>query len=116
MPFEIKITAMGSKYTFRFRNKDYTAETYFSYDEEPCYIFVTLSDASLIWEFGEDITIATDCHDLISRNDDYPELKELRKAVFEAVKNGDEFRKVKRIYLSTFNRIGLQKNGFQVVN
>ena len=103
---------MGSKYTFRFRNKDYIAETYFSYDEEPCYIFVTLSDASLIQEFGEDLTIATDCYDLISRNDDYTEVKELRQAVFDAVKNGDEFRKVKRIYLSTFNRIGFQKMDF----
>ena len=112
MPIENKITAMGSKYTFRFRNKDYIADTYFSYEDEPCYIFVTLSDVSLAREFGEDITIATDCHDLISRNDDYPELKELRQAVFNAVKDGDEFRKIRKIYLSSFNRISLQKMDF----
>ena len=106
---EIKTTVMGSKYTLRLRNKDYIAETYFSYEEEPCYIFVTLFDVALIQEFGEDITIATDCHRLIPRKDDYPELKQLREAVFEVVKNGEEFRNVKRSYLSTLNKQAVHK-------
>ena len=100
---------MGSKYTFRFRNKDYIAETYFSYEEEPCYIFATLFDDSLKKEFGEDISLPTDCNQLLPGNDDYHELRQLKKALFDAIKDGEEFREVRKNYLKVLNKPRLQR-------
>lgn len=109
-PLKIKTTVMGSKYTFRFRNKDHIAETYFSYEEEPCYIFATLFDESLKREFGEDISLATDCNQLLPGNYDYYELRLLKEALFEAIKDGEEFREIRKRYAAVLNQPRLQRS------
>ena len=50
-----------------------------------------LIDKELIKEFGVDITIQTDCVNIVPRIDDYPELIELREAIFDEFKTTPEF-------------------------
>ena len=64
----------------------------------PCFIFVTLDDRELVKEFGEEITIKTDCRTVLPRKDDYPELNELRHSIFNAVKNTRAFELVRVQY------------------
>ena len=58
---------------------------------DPCFIFVMLIDKELIEEFGEDVTIKTDCETILGRIDDYAELIELREAIFNVFKTTPEF-------------------------
>jgi hypothetical protein len=48
-------------------------------------------DKSLIKEFGDEITIKTDCKQRLPKKDDYPELIELRQAIFDAAKTTPAF-------------------------
>lgn len=89
--------------TFYFRNKVYKALAYFSFDEEPCYIFTLLQNPELIYEFGEEITIKTDCNVLLPKKDDYTELVELRQAIFNAVKITRAFEFVRVQYSHLIN-------------
>ena len=89
---------MDLKIPFEYRNTVYEACIYFSFDEEPCYLFTTLTDKQLIKEFGEEITIKTDCNILLPKKDDYPELLALRQAIFDAVKKTRAFEIVKTQY------------------
>lgn len=86
---------MDSIIEFNFRNKNYSCIFYVDVSADPCFVFVILSDKELINEFGEDVTIKTDCTNLLPRNDDYPELKELRKSLFTAIKTTPEFNGLK---------------------
>ena len=83
---------------FHYKNKVYQASVFFSFDEEPCFIFVTLDNKELVKEFGEEITIKTDCRTVLPRKDDYPELKELRQSIFNSVKNTRAFELAKVQY------------------
>lgn len=76
---------------FVFRKVLYSCEAFIDYTEEPCYIFCMLRNERLIQEFGDEVTIKTDCHKLLPKKDDYPALVELRQAIFSAVKNTREF-------------------------
>ena len=58
---------------------------------DPCFIFVMLFDKKLITEFGEDVTIKTDCFTILPRKDNYPELTELGEAIFKVFKTTPEF-------------------------
>jgi hypothetical protein len=82
---------MDSLVPFYFRSQLCSVEAYFSFDKEPCYIFLSLRDRDLIQEFGEDITIKTDCVRVLPRKDDNAELIRLRQAIFEAFKTTRAF-------------------------
>ncbi len=82
---------MESNLFFTFRNKEYSCNVCIDNSEYPCYVFVTLDDTSLINEFGEEITLKTDAEKTLPRNDDYPELIELRRSIFNVVKMLPEF-------------------------
>lgn len=71
---------------FPFRNKIHGCDIYIDSSAYPCFVFVTHADQELIDEFGEDVTIKTDCLKLLRKKDDYPRLIELRLAIFEVVK------------------------------
>ena len=58
---------------------------------DPCFIFVMLFDKNLITEFGEDVTIKTDCVTILEKEDDYAELIKLRLAIFNVFKTTPEF-------------------------
>ena len=50
-----------------------------------------LFDKNLITEFGEDVTIKTDCVTILEKEDDYAELIKLRLAIFNVFKTTPEF-------------------------
>lgn len=81
---------------FTFRNKGHSCYIYIDSTAHPCYIFVILADKKLIKEFGDEITIKTDCDKRLPKKDDYPELAELRESIFNAVKIIPEFIAVKQ--------------------
>ena len=91
---------MDSIIEFNFRNKNYSCIFYVDVSADPCFVFVILSDKELINEFGEDVTIKTDCINLLPRNDDYHELKELRKSLFSVIKTTPEFIALKEKKMS----------------
>jgi len=76
---------------FTFRNKDYRCNIYIDSTAHPCFIFAILLDKDLISEFGDEITIKTDCEKLLPKKDDYTELIKLRQSIFNAVKTIPEF-------------------------
>jgi hypothetical protein len=81
--------------TFPFRGGTYAASLIFSFDELGCYIFAFLKDQDLISEFGEDITIKTDCKVLLPTLEEYPTLTELSAALFEVIKTLPSFHRAK---------------------
>ena len=81
---------------FTFRNKGHSCNTYIDTTAHPCFIFVILADKELINEFGDEITIKTDCEKRLPKKDDYPELVELRESIFNVVKAIPEFIAVKK--------------------
>ena len=89
---------MDFKVQFLFRGTYYSAISYLSFDEDPCFIFVSLEGDELIKEFGEEISIKTDCEKVLPKKDSYPELEELRHAIFEAVKQTPLFELAKTKY------------------
>ena len=58
---------MDFKIHFLFRGASYSAIPYISFDEDPCFIFVTLEGEELIKEFGEEINIKTDCEKVLPK-------------------------------------------------
>jgi len=87
---------MGLKIPFLFRKKSYTCTVFIDISDDPCFIFILLNDVGLVKEFGEDVTIKTDCVQILAKADDYAELVELRQAIFDIVKGTPEFMVVKR--------------------
>ena len=88
--------SMGSNVQFIFRNKVRSCIVYIDGSADPCYIFVILFDKELINEFGDEVTIKTDCEKRLPKRDDYPQLIELRQAIFDAVKNIPGFIEAKK--------------------
>jgi len=81
---------MDSETQFSFRNTHYFCKTYVDSSAHPCYVFVILLDNGLIHEFGEELTIKTDCEKLLPRTDDHPRLVALRQAIFDSLKKTPE--------------------------
>jgi hypothetical protein len=81
---------------FLYKEKLYPCEAYIDYTEFPCFVFIILSDKGLVQEFGDEITIKTDLEKVLPRKDDYPELVELRKAIFDSVKYTGRFLQIKQ--------------------
>ncbi len=42
---------------YEFRGGLHKADVYFSFERQPCYLFITLKSEDLILEFGEDLPI-----------------------------------------------------------
>ena len=82
---------MDTLVQFCFRGQHYRAEAFFSFEKEPCYIFLLLRDEELIREFGDDITIKTDCEGVLPKKDGYPSLDQLRQTLFDSVKTTRAF-------------------------
>lgn len=76
---------------FVYREKDYSSDAYLSFEEEPYYIFVSLKDADLIREFGDEITIKTDGETVLPRRNDFPALHLLYQTIFDALKTSRPF-------------------------
>lgn len=98
---------------FPFRNKLYSCIVYMDIADDPCYVFIMLSDKELVKEFGEDVTLKTDCVRLLDKTDDYPELVNLRQAIFDVVKTTPEFTvaKDKRMRWNELQKI-VYKQGY----
>ena len=99
---------MDFKVQFLFRGASYHAIPYISFEEDPCFIFITLEGKEVIEEFGEEISIKTDCETVLPKKDSYPELEELRNAIFDAVKQTKLFQIEKAKYYS--NRRSLARS------
>ena len=82
---------MNSIVQFSFRNKVSSCNVFIDSSEDPCYVFAILLDQDLINEFGDEVTIKTDCEKRLPKKDDYAQLVELRDAIFDAVKTIPEF-------------------------
>ena len=91
---------MNSNVQFSFRNKVYSCTIFIDSSEDPCYVFVILLDHNLINEFGDEITIKTDCEKRLPKRDDYAQLVELREAIFDSVKTIPEFIAAKKEMVS----------------
>ncbi len=88
---------------FKFRNKRYSCSAFIDTSADPCFVFIILEDKALIKEFGEEVTLKTDCEKLLPKADDFAELVELRQAIFVAVKKLPEFIDAKN-KLTRFNQ------------
>jgi len=77
---------------------------YLSFEDDPCFIFIDLLSIPLIEEFGREITIKTDCDEVLPKKDDYDALVELRVAIFEALKISPEFQHEKWLRNQKQNR------------
>jgi hypothetical protein len=69
----------------------FSAMVFFSFEETPFFIFVMFKNKDLILEFGDEITIKTDCERVLPKKDDDPALHELRLAVFNAARHTEAF-------------------------
>jgi hypothetical protein len=78
--------------SFTFRDKIYEGEFFIDSSPFPGFLFVVLTDKSLIKEFGTDVTIKTDGSNRLVRKDDYPELAALRQILFDAIKTTPALR------------------------
>ena len=87
---------MESTVQFSFRNKAFSCIIFIDSSEDPCYVFVILLDRDLINEFGDEITIKTDCDKCLPKKDDYAQLVALREAIFDSVKTIPEFIAAKK--------------------
>ena len=76
---------------FAFRDQLFPAVVFFSFEEKPFLIFVLIKDPDLILEFGEELTIHTDCDVVHCRRDDAPNLTELKLTIFQAVRYTEPF-------------------------
>ncbi|MDP9493367.1 MAG: hypothetical protein M3P17_04300, partial [Thermoproteota archaeon] len=82
---------MDSNIGFTFRKKDYSCNICIDNSAYPCYVFVSFTDKDLVKEFGNELTIKTDCEKRLPKRDDYAELVEIRQAIFDAIKTMPEF-------------------------
>ena len=84
---------------FTFSKKVHEALVVVDYKIEPCYLFIYFNDGDdLVKEFGPDISIETDLEKVLPMDHSYPDIDELRLAIFEAVKKSPEFEKIKLLY------------------
>jgi len=83
---------------FTFQNKISKAAFFIDYKEEPCFIFVLLQDEELIKEFGDELTLKTDCEQVLELGPSNNKLDNLRLAIFEAVKTTKKFAEIKSLY------------------
>ncbi|MDB5196459.1 MAG: hypothetical protein JWP88_830 [Flaviaesturariibacter sp.] len=75
-----------------------TCDIFVDNTENPCLVFVVLHGAGLVANFGEEITIKTDCESLLPRRDDMPRLTHLRQAILDALLKRPEWMIVQRKY------------------
>ncbi|GAC1424964.1 MAG: hypothetical protein NVS1B13_13800 [Flavisolibacter sp.] len=83
---------------FIFRRESCLCRAFVDVSEYPCYIFVLLRQPKLINEFGEEVSIKNDFEILLPKKDDYPDLVELRQAIFDAIKAKPAFMFVRENY------------------
>ncbi len=83
---------------FSFRDKERKASVYIDYKEQPCLIFVILKDKELIKEFGEEVTIKTDCENILPSDYSFGDLENLKEVIFHEVKHTIEFATIKAEY------------------
>ncbi len=83
---------MDTSIRFEFEGRAFVADAFFSFDQQPYYIFMSLHDSTLIEYFGEEVTIKTDLFRVLPKKDDYPNLIELRQKMFNAIKSSQVFR------------------------
>ena len=84
---------------FTFSQKSHDALVFFDYKIESCCLFVFFEEGDeLTKKFGDDISIETDLEKMLPMEHSYPEMEELRVAVFEAIKKTPEFKKIKVLY------------------
>ncbi len=76
---------------YTYRGKGCAARAFFSFEQEPFYIFLWLYDSELINEFGDEISIKTNLETVLPRKNDYKELVELEEAIFAVLKNEPTF-------------------------
>jgi hypothetical protein len=77
---------------FFFRGKAFLCEAIIDNTDHPCYIFTIHKDPVIVNEFGEEISVKTDCNRVLPKEDDYPQLVELRMAIFNAATQTEEFQ------------------------
>ena len=82
--------------SFTYQQSSHTCEAFIDASDHPCYIFVLLHSKCLIEQFGEDISIKTDCDQVLPKKDDTPSLVTLRKAIFDAIKQAIDLSGTKR--------------------
>lgn len=87
---------MDCNFSFSFESIRYTADAFFSVEDDPCYIFVFFDAPVLVREFGREVTLKTDCEVLFPRNDEHlPRLRLFRTVLFEALRSTPVFEKAK---------------------
>jgi hypothetical protein len=81
---------------FIFREKYYKGEVFIEDSEFPCIVFLIIRDKDFIEEFGDEVVLKTDYESLLPKQDDLPQLRELREAAFSIVKNTAPFLEAKK--------------------
>ena len=93
---------MDNVLQFLFRGRLYSCDFFIDAMEDPIFIFCILKDNDLLVEFSDDVTIKTDGSVVLPTKNSYPELIELRQAIFSAVKNTAAFQiKIKSVVRNT---------------
>lgn len=87
---------METNIVFTFNDKLCAAVAFFSFEEAPFLIFIVVKDSELILEYGEEITIQTNCEEVHFHQNDWPELKALKRILFEAVRYTNCFLKARQ--------------------
>lgn len=82
---------MDCFFRYTYRGSIRSARAFFSFEEEPCFIFLWLYDSDLVDEFGDEISIKTDLESVLPRRNDYKKLVELELAIFAALKEEPAF-------------------------
>lgn len=89
---------------FQFREKLYSCIAIIDTTDYPCYIFTIQKDPEIVREFGDEVSIKTDCERLLPKEDDHPQLMDLRLSIFRAITQTADFMIAK----SAINKFGVQ--------
>ncbi len=76
---------------YTYRGKASAASAFFSFEEDPYYIFLWLHDPVHVSAFGNEISIKTDLAKVLPKKNDYNGLVELESILFAALQQEPSF-------------------------
>lgn len=96
---------MDCFFRYIFRGELCSARAFFSFEEEPYFVFLWLYDSDIVNEFGDEVSIKTDLKKVLPRKNDYKSLIDLELAIFEALKEQPAFLQEKAKTLGCATRV-----------
>ncbi len=89
--------------SFTHKKGNYSCNYEIDNSEDPCFVFVTFNDKTLIKKYGGELTIKTDFQDLLPFEDGHSVLNELRQDVFNGLKSHPEMN-FARLKMAAFTK------------